>query len=54
MDGMADGWELAHEGITLTSEFSPEDDFDGDGYRNIENYINSLLRDDGNPRTSDL
>ena len=39
-DGMPDSWETAH-GLNLTVNDSA-DDRDGDGYTNIEEYINSL------------
>jgi autotransporter-associated beta strand protein len=37
-DGMADAWEVAHGGTSL----SPTGDFDSDGYSNIEEYVNDL------------
>jgi autotransporter-associated beta strand protein len=37
-DGMADAWEVAHGGTSL----SPTGDFDSDGYSNIEEYANDL------------
>lgn len=37
-DGMADAWEVAHGGTSLTAL----GDFDTDGYSNIEEYVNDL------------
>ncbi|UCD36912.1 MAG: T9SS type A sorting domain-containing protein [Fidelibacterota bacterium] len=40
-DGMADDWELAN-GLDPSDPLDRNDDFNGDGYTNLEKYINSL------------
>ncbi len=40
-DGMADEWELAH-GLDPTSPKDRNGDFNGDGFTNLEKYLNSL------------
>jgi len=40
-DGMPDGWELSH-GLNPLSSADAATDRDGDGYTNIEEYLNSL------------
>ena len=41
-DGMADAWELAH-GLNPTDPTDRNADRDGDGYTNLEEYLNSLV-----------
>ncbi|MFB0516564.1 MAG: LamG-like jellyroll fold domain-containing protein, partial [Candidatus Neomarinimicrobiota bacterium] len=40
-DGMADDWEVAH-GLDTTDASDRNGDFNGDGYTNLEKYLNSL------------
>ncbi|UCD36808.1 MAG: fibronectin type III domain-containing protein, partial [Fidelibacterota bacterium] len=40
-DGMADEWEVAH-GLDTTDASDRNEDFNGDGYTNLEKYLNSL------------
>ncbi len=40
-DGMSDSWELAH-GLNPASAADRNDDRDGDGYTNLEEFLNSL------------
>ncbi|MDZ7262922.1 MAG: fibronectin type III domain-containing protein [candidate division KSB1 bacterium] len=45
-DGMADDWEVAH-GLDPTDPEDRNDDFNGDGYTNLEKYLTSLtIRED--------
>ncbi|MFH1214049.1 MAG: pectate lyase [Candidatus Neomarinimicrobiota bacterium] len=41
-DGMADDWELAHN-LNPADPRDRNDDFNGDGYTNLEKYLNSLI-----------
>lgn len=41
-DGMPDSWETAH-GLNLNNSADGKQDRDGDGYTNVEEYLNSLL-----------
>jgi len=41
-DGMPDAWETEH-GLDPADPSDSVTDFDGDGYTNIENYVNSLV-----------
>lgn len=50
-DGMPDSWETAR-GLNPSSASDANGDDDGDGYTNIEEYINSFYGDDGPPASS--
>ena len=39
MDGMPNAWEMSH-GLSPLDPFDNSGDSDGDGYTNIEEYIN--------------
>jgi hypothetical protein len=43
LDGMADDWELAHN-LNPTDPTDRNGDFNGDGYTNLEKYLNSLVK----------
>jgi MYXO-CTERM domain-containing protein len=43
-DGMSDAWETAH-GLNPSSASDATGDYNGDGYTNIEKYLNSLADD---------
>ena len=51
-DGMPDAWEIAHD-LNPDNPDDHRDDRNGDGYTNIEEYINGLIPVPG-PLTSDL
>jgi hypothetical protein len=41
-DGMPDNWEIAH-GLNPHDPSDANGDFNGDGYTNLEKYLNSLV-----------
>ncbi len=41
-DGMPDDWERAH-GLDPANPKDRNGDFDGDGFTNLEKYLNSLI-----------
>jgi len=43
LDGMADDWELAHN-LNPTDPTDRNGDFNGDGYTNLEKYLNGLVK----------
>lgn len=45
-DGMPDSWELTYFNSTNHPNGNPEDDFDGDGHNNLEEYITGTVPND--------
>ncbi|HBS34664.1 MAG TPA: hypothetical protein DEA50_06245 [Parvularcula sp.] len=49
-DGMADSWETAR-GLSASNAADRNGDLDGDGYTNLEEYLNELAGDNAGPQT---
>lgn len=52
-DGMADAWERSH-GLDATNPEDRNGNFNGDGYTNLEKYLNSLALSAGNLTTTTI